>query len=103
MKEDIKNTYNKEELENIIENGCVSCCAHSHIYYKETVDWFDKFEEEIWALVEEFAEDQEISPLEFIATLNGSETIACTHTLKNLLCWFAVEEMAREILEGAKQ
>ena len=43
----IKDTYDVQTLGDIVTNGCVSGVAHDHIYYKDTVAFFDKYEDEI--------------------------------------------------------
>ena len=36
-----------EDLREIVEHGCVSGVAHQHIYYNQTVSFFDNYEDEI--------------------------------------------------------
>ena len=43
----IKDTYDVQTLGDIVTNGCVSGVAHDHIYYKDTVAFFDKYENEM--------------------------------------------------------
>ena len=56
--ETIKETYNIETLREIEEYGCSSGVAHDHIYYSDTLTFFDHFEDEI---------------LEYIADMLGGE------------------------------
>ena len=44
----ILETYDSEELNDIAEHGCASGCASSHIFYFETTEFFDKYEEDIY-------------------------------------------------------
>ena len=44
---DILDTYDKSEREEIAEHGCASGCAHSHIYYQQTWEYFLQFEDQI--------------------------------------------------------
>ena len=46
--ESILNTYDSEELSDIANYGCESGCASSHIYYTQTSEFFDKYEEDIY-------------------------------------------------------
>ena len=46
-KETILGIYSEEELQEIVDHGCAAGCAKNHIYYKETVKFFDDFEHEI--------------------------------------------------------
>jgi len=43
----IKETYDIETLREIRDHGCVSGVAHDHIYYRDTVEFFDTYEDEI--------------------------------------------------------
>ena len=43
----IKDTYDYETCKEIVEHGCVSGVAHDHIYYKDTLSFFDKYEDEV--------------------------------------------------------
>ena len=43
----IKETYDIETLREIVEHGCVSGVAHDHIYYRDTIKFFDEYEDEI--------------------------------------------------------
>ena len=45
--ESIKDSYEIEDLREIVEHGCQSGVAHQHIYYSETVSFFDNYEDEI--------------------------------------------------------
>ena len=45
--ESILKSYDLETLRNIAEHGCASGCAGEHIYYSETSDFYDKYEDEI--------------------------------------------------------
>ena len=43
----IKDTYDYETCKEIVEHGCVSGVAHDHIYYRDTLSFFDKYEDEM--------------------------------------------------------
>ena len=45
--ETIKETYDIETLREIEEYGCSSGVAHDHIYYSDTLEFFDTYEDEI--------------------------------------------------------
>tara|TARA_R100000329_G_scaffold129954_1_gene109008 strand:+ start:1409 stop:1750 length:342 start_codon:yes stop_codon:yes gene_type:complete len=45
--ETIKETYDIDTLREINEYGCGTGVAHDHIYYRDTVEFFDTFEDEI--------------------------------------------------------
>ena len=43
----IKNDYTIEELNDIVEHGCASGCASNHIYYTDTVSFYDRYSDDI--------------------------------------------------------
>ena len=45
--ETIKETYEICTLRDIRDHGCASGVAHDHIYYSDTLTFFDHFEDEI--------------------------------------------------------
>jgi hypothetical protein len=94
----LKNVYTEEELKNIVEHGCVNGAACMHIYYHETVAFYEVFEDQIWDIIYIESKDMGISQMEYITSLNGQKDIGSMDQLKNLLCWFAIEHKAREIL-----
>lgn len=45
--QDILDTYDARERQEIAEYGCSSGIAHQHIYYQQTWEYFQKFEDQI--------------------------------------------------------
>ena len=45
--EKILQTYNKEELKEIANHGCQSGVCSQHIYYGDTIQFYDTFENDI--------------------------------------------------------
>ena len=87
-------------LEEITNHGCVNGCVSSLIYYEDTVKFHDKFEEEIWELLYNNYIDLGCSSIpDLISTFNGSKNVETLRQFKNLLAWYAVEEISRQILE----
>ena len=43
----VRDSYDLDTLREIREHGCISGVANQHIYYTETVSFFDKHEDEI--------------------------------------------------------
>ena len=43
----IKETYDIDTLREIVEHGCESGVAHDHIYYRDTIKFFDEYEDEV--------------------------------------------------------
>lgn len=98
MKQWVKAQYEINELEEIVKHGCVSGCASGMVYYFETEEFYNKFQDDIWDKLYDCANDQGITTMELIASFNGSKDVGSNHQFKNLLAWFAVEETARELL-----
>ena len=87
-------------LEEIVKHGCVSGCVSSLIYYEDTVLFHDKFEEEIWEMLYDEHEEFGFKSIpEYIASFNGSKEVGSLMQFKNLLAWYAVENVARQILD----
>jgi len=89
--ETIKETYEICTLRDIRDHGCASGVAHDHIYYSDTLTFFDHFEDEI---------------IEYIAdTLGGefNEELWCNHPCniigyKNDTVWCFIELVADQLV-----
>ena len=85
--EKILQTYNKEELKEIADHGCQSGVCHEHIYYGDTIQFYDTFEEDIVdTLKSEFG-------TEFLIDL-FKEADASIGIYKNYMCWAFIEHVA---------
>ena len=84
--ESILESYDLETLRDIAEHGCASGCAGEHIYYHETSEFYDKFEDEINAYAEDVFGD------EFLSIFAKDDITS----LKNNLVWFFVESIAND-------
>ena len=90
--ETIRNTYDIETLREIRDHGCASGVAHDHVYYSDTLTFFDHFEDEI---------------IEYIADTLGGEfnehlwiENPCNITgYKNDTVWCYVELVADQLIE----
>lgn len=78
--------YTKQEMKEIAEHGCASGCAHGLIYYKETTEIFDRYEDEIL---------ERLSDMEFNISIEDGIAQA-----KNLAVWVAVEWITQVHTEG---
>ena len=89
----IKNVYTIEELNDIVEHGCASGCAHSHIHYSETVSFYDQHEDAI---------------CDYIRDAIGSEFLTETFDnnegnltgYKNDIVWTFIELYAMELIDN---
>lgn len=102
LKDWVKQQYDRNELEDIVNHGC-SAGFNGIIYYSETVELHDGYEDEIWDMLSDAAIDCDKSVMELIASFNGSNDVGSMDHLKNLLVWWAVETIAAELLEEAEE
>jgi len=92
MIKDLKEVYNVEDCKYILEGGCISGCAHSHIYYSQTNSFYDKYEEEI---------------IELVMNTMGDNYPACIFVendysivlYKNAMSWIAIESYAFDVCD----
>ena len=94
----------KEEqflISDIAKYGCSGGVA-GLTYYKETCAFYDKHKTEIWDLLYDMSEDQNFSIPFLISDFNGARQVTCEDSFKNLLVWWAVEHVARDIENSAE-
>ena len=87
----IKDTYNIETLKEIFDHGCQSGVCSQHIYYGDTIEFFDTYEDEI---------------VEFIADELGSDSLTDlfdatkdVSTYKNDCTWTFIELVAMHVVD----
>jgi hypothetical protein len=98
IKEYVLEEFDISQMKQIQEHGMV-CGFGNLISYKETVAFHDAHEGDIWDMLYEDAEDMGCGTMELIAQMNGGKYVISMDNLKNLLCWYAIEKTANEILE----
>ena len=89
----IKNQYTIDELNDIVEHGCASGCATNHIYYTDTVSFYDQHESDI---------------CDYIADAIGTEFLTETFDnnegylkgYKNDIVWTFIELYAMELIDN---
>lgn len=86
----IKEMYSLEVLKEIANHGCISGCASHHIYYQDTSEFYDSYEEDILRYLELVHGEK---PLKLFATC--CDTIG---ELKNRLCWNFVDLVAHNLV-----
>ncbi|PZM81816.1 MAG: hypothetical protein DKM50_05400 [Candidatus Margulisiibacteriota bacterium] len=84
------------QLQDIINHGCVSGCVGEVVYTSDCLSLYRKYEKSIWDMVEEFRNNTGQTLGQFIDSFCSA--IEDEDTLKVYLCWFAVEQMAGQIL-----
>tara|TARA_R100001082_G_scaffold59018_1_gene32732 strand:+ start:248 stop:622 length:375 start_codon:yes stop_codon:yes gene_type:complete len=89
--ETIKDSYDIETLREIVEYGCNGGSANQHIYYSETVSFFDEYEDEIIEYIADMlgGEHNEQLWLDNPCHING---------YKNDTVWCYVELVASQIV-----
>ena len=90
--EKILQTYNKEELKEIADHGCQSGVCFKHIYYGDTIQFYDTFETSILdELVLNFGYD-------LLNDLFKQSDADLTY-YKNSVVWAFIEMVAFEAIE----
>jgi len=76
--------------------------GYPHITYtSDTVEIFDQYDAEIWDMAIAMADGMGAKNVaEFISGFRRDDMLAGIHTFKNLMVWFACEELARKIENG---
>ena len=87
-REEILQTYERLQLHDIAEHGCATGCATAHIYYSQTIPFFNEHEEEIQDdLMSRYGED-------FIMLF--ARNIQDVATMQNNMVWDFIEHVACE-------
>ena len=92
MIRDLKKVYDVDDCKYILEGGCVSGCAHSHIYYSQTNSFYDLHDDEIVEYVKEQMGDNYPACL-FVE--NDYDIVL----YKNSIVWCAIECYAFEVCD----
>jgi len=97
IREWVLKNFSLSEIEDIAVKGCV-CGFNGITTYAETSEFHDEYEDEIWDMLNEDAQDQGITIMDLIAQFHGKKDVGSMFQFKNLLCWYAVERVAYEII-----
>ena len=83
--------YDQEQLQSIADNGCKSGVCSKHIYYADTIAFFDKYEAEILDLIHvRYGVD------ELVSIFKRSE--ACYDMYRNECVWLFIENVATDVI-----
>ena len=83
--------YDQEQLQEIANHGCESGVCNEHIYYADTIAFFDKYEGEILDLIHvRYGVD------ELVSIFKRSE--ADFDMYKNECCWLFIENVATDVV-----
>ena len=94
----ILDTQERSTIEDVTRHGCSGGTISELIYYADTSAFYDKYKEEIFERLNNMAQDMDCeSILHLIVTFNGAKEGGSHLQLKNLLAWWAAEDVCREI------
>jgi hypothetical protein len=91
--------YSQEELKEIAEHGCQSGCASGLIYYSDTVDFYNRFSDELHEVIADDCDNFGEVPQYITNALKEGAT-----QFKNSVVWYVAESYALQLvneLEGA--
>ena len=89
-------TQERSTIKDVVQHGCSGGTISELIYYADTSAFYEKYKEEIWQRLSDMADDLGCdSILHLIVTFNGSKEVGSHLQLKNLLAWWAAEEVCR--------
>ena len=84
--------YDQDELLSIADLGCKSGVCSQHIYYVDTIAFFDKYQGEILDLIHErYGVD------ELVSIFKRSE--ADYNMYRNECCWLFIENVAEDVIQ----
>ena len=99
IKEWVINNLEEETIADVVLEGCQSGIVSELIYYADSCAFYEKFEGEIWDRLDQMSCDMgEASILHLIATFNGAKSVGSHDQFRNLLAWWACEDVCREII-----
>ena len=91
-------TQDKSTIEDVTRHGCSGGTIGELIYYADTSAFYEKYKEEIWRRLSDMADDLGCdSILHLIVTFNGAKEVGSELQLRNLLAWWAAEDVCRGI------
>ena len=105
VKRIIENQGSKEEqktfMQDVMNYGCQSGVVSELIYSNDTIEFFEKFKNEINELLSKMIEETGLSVNELFGDKwDETDPLAYDISNKNLLAWFAFEEITRNIYKS---
>ena len=94
--DNIKATYDYERCKEIVNHGCQSGVCHEHIYYGDTIKFFDTYEDEIIDCVSDVLSDEELG--EIFKASNYS-----INMYKNNMTWTFIELIASLVVDDVEE
>ena len=87
----IKRDYTLEDFKEIADHGCQSGVCSQHIYYGDTIKFFDTYEDEITEHLKDVLGDEILSDI-------MSQDNSMTH-FKNSCTWTFIELVAMQVVD----
>ena len=88
----VKEIYSLEELKEIADHGCQSGVCSQHIYYGDTISFYEKYEGEILDYITDNYGDEFL-----VETFKNAD--ACLNIYKNNIVWCFIEMIAMDAVE----
>ena len=92
----IKATYDYETCKEIVNHGCESGVCHEHIYYGDTIKFFDTYEDEVTDYIKDCLGVEALS--EILEANDGSLDL-----YKNDITWTFIELVAMEVVDEVEE
>lgn len=97
LREWVINQFDADEINEMAQHGA-SGGFTGLIYYSETTELYKKYNKDIWEMLNEDSENSGCSIFELINTFGMSKNVGSKETFENLLVWYAVENIAQNII-----
>ena len=98
----ITEVYSLEELKTIANHGCESGVCHEHIYYGDTIKFFDTYEDEITERLQDTLGREVLSDImSQHVDMTGFKN-ACTWTFIELVAGLVVDDMEDAVTDLAE-
>ena len=99
IKDWILNNLDEGQVAEVVLHGCAGGVVSELIYYADSCAFYEKYKEEIWQrLWDSWSDFGGDSVLHFIATFNGADSVGSDDQFRNLLAWWACEDVCREVI-----
>ena len=90
-------TQERSTIKDTAEHGCSGGTISELIYYADTSAFYEKYQDEIWRRLGDMADDLGEDSILHLITFTGVKDVGSPLQLKNLLAWWAAEEVCRGI------
>lgn len=97
FKQWLQANLDSQQIEELAEHGADAGWP-GLTYYNDTVKLYERFNDEIWNLIVNEAEECGYkNPYELLATFSGAKNVQTYTQHANLMTWFAAEHYAQEL------